>query len=235
MKPCKSGNEVVNSQLDAMKHRVSEAMQAEGKRKKIFSDKKYILPPSKLKQLEARHEEERIKDQEQITQLLSDFQAMKSHYAENEPDLSKRKPQSAMNFSTSTRTDRFNKQMYIADINFNREAYNKFETVDLAFMKRQATPKYDEYAEKRKLQLLVQKRDVLSKLSTIQRAELYEQKDETANRRTYEPSVNSAAVSQASWATFASSRPSTDGSTARSHPRSGRVIIPMLKMAQLQY
>lgn len=249
MEPGKPSSNVIKIQREAIKQKVTEAMVAEAKRKKLLADNGNLFSHKRIKELERRHEEERLRDQEAIDYLVSDLEVIQQKVADGSLNANNRikcsnKPKPILTMNT----DRFHRQILVPDINLAREYTEIHSHIDEEKRHRASITVYDEYKEKRKLSLLLQKQEVLTKLAAVTREELCRagrddfQMRQSQNALGFESSysqrdrVSTAASdsSRASWATFNSRRTGSgqDHSSLSQKPSSNirNMRVPALQL-----
>lgn len=238
MEDSKSNSNIITIQKDAIKHKVTEAMVAEAKRKKLLADGANNFSPKRIKELERRHEEERLRDQEIIEFLVSDLDIIQQKVADgslnptNRSKCTKAKPIQTM------KTDRFHRQILYQDYSAAKEYTEVMQHIDEETKRRSTMKTYNEYQEKRKLGLLLQKQEVLHRLAAVTRAHLCSAGIEDTNQTnaqsySYALSHSDRAstahtdTSKASWATFGSRRA---GSSQEHVGRQRPHHVPALKL-----
>lgn len=213
MKKCHSAQDVAMVQRQALIETIKEAEQNETMRRQLLAK----APSEKrVKQLKNRYEQERAREQEKISQLMTDLERISAAAKEGAIDMRSRQTGPPPKIPGCDK-DRFAMSQYHT---VYQGQYNKM-CAQSKHAEWKMRERYDEYAEKRKLNLLQKKRDILCKLVTVQRNALTE--SHLAKRGGWEPSwqVQSARTwsdtssvatsrtsrSEASYATFAPPAP----------------------------
>ena len=166
-------DELVYLQRQSLVAAIKEAQQSENERLKRIENVKSKASAAQLKE---RYEKERLRDQEKLTRLLQDYEQVRELKADGSLGIvhSNRKNQKLEPGKTkrsSTEVSRFHGFESITDLNFQKGRIESFEISDLIHARRNA-PRYDEYAEKRKLKLLHEKRVLISNLVSLHSSEL---------------------------------------------------------------
>jgi hypothetical protein len=202
---CESMGEVVNAQREALKYTIREAKASEKMRQQMLRE----APSSeRIEELKYRHTRERLKDQEKITRLIDDIGHVEA--AGNRESLN------AEIGPTKLKTmhmDRFETSKLH---NCYKDIFNKFESIDIR-ANQVATERYNEYKEKKTLDLLNSKRAVLGKLVAIQKHALHgktfngnsSRTQSDTSQRNSARSSSSDTSSVASYATFNTAATST--------------------------
>lgn len=168
------GRAVVERQRVCLLEAVREAREAEEKRCDFLDNK---LPRSVRAKYEERFNAERARDQEKIDRLVTDFKMIKKAVVNGE-FAAARKERSMISNTVEgkypeARHNRFEGLETPVDIIFHKTIINMFDNYDKKFEARHA-PKFNEYAEKKRLKLLEDKRTLLNKLVSVQRNEIVE-------------------------------------------------------------
>ena len=250
------GKVVIERQRVCLMEAIREAREAEEKRMDFLDNK---LPRSVRTKYEERFAAERARDQEKLDYLVSDYKIMKKAVASGEFAAAQRERSQALR----TVEGKFPQQHYNrfeglenpVDIVFHRTIIGMFDRHDKKFEAKLA-PKFNEYAEKKRLVLLEDKRALLHKLVSVQRSEITEHmkakqggggggggggnigflpinkgSQSARDTRSVCSSRSSASSSGASWATFASrssSRGGVGGNGGNGNKPVGRLGLPLL-------
>lgn len=207
--------------MESLKMKLNEAMASEEKRIEKLSR---ISDANKRKTLEERFKAERAREQEQISWLLDDYRQLQAIRAnpnkDDDADTLRQEP--GNNGKTSVappiRTmdkDRFKLNVYVKEVNLNKELLHRFQKVDEK-VERRYTVSTKTVDESKQLSLLFKKRELLQQLVSVHKDQLNamggETFPETRSSRSYYAgapatvrSNSSSGSSRASWATFATS------------------------------
>mmetsp|Transcript_8331 Transcript_8331/g.8495 ORF Transcript_8331/g.8495 Transcript_8331/m.8495 type:complete len:259 (+) Transcript_8331:211-987(+) len=218
MKSSDPSNETILLQTEAVKQKVNEAMIAESKRRRYLIDSRNNISEERKKQLVKRYEEDRNRDQESIKNLVSDLESLKMNVTKGQVDFTTRQHKKMARSIQTMHTNRFHRQVLYLDYNGNRQLIEKIDGIDEKARRRRAAGIYNEYDERKKLSLLINKRDILTRLSAMQHSEIGLVKEAGGSSSSSclgsgRPRAHSAAGSlysartDESWATFASSNP----------------------------
>ena len=201
-----SPDDLMRLQKQGVLAALKEAKKAELKRAKVLAlvedDKSKAW---KVKELNRRYEEERIRDQRRVKQLLFDYEAMQRKHASGElRNIMNTRSERSINPSTVAKgaeSDRFSRTEKVEDI----IAWKRFcETFDKLGEKseRKFAPKVDLYAEKKRLTLLREKKHILDNMIQVHSRELLMSGINPGDRR--DEITRCSSRSEASYATFAS-------------------------------
>lgn len=243
--PSENFDDLLSKHKKFVKQALSECQRVEEKRAQRFER---AQTASERAQLEKRFEMERSMDKEKLGRLTRDFELVKQAIARGElaPSIVEARKQLSKGKvlpKLDVDHNRFAGCETQADIVKYEGVINMFNKCDRAFNSKRA-PKFDPYPIQKSLQLLKQKKEILTQLVNVQHRELAERSAATyvkstpsgfknhpmnSSRSGYAASVcsDASSSSRASWATFGS----RGGGAAYQPPRPpNRVIVPPLKL-----
>ena len=165
---------LVEQQKEAVKHTIKELAKNEKVRQKWLDTAK---TNSRRVELETRYEIERERDKQKLAQMVGDFRIVMKYTEEGKMEtLAKQRNESrprVFNPIKTMDTDRFVGMQTLSECLFHKKRIDLFDTMDRRAIARANAKTFDYYDEKRKVNLLRDKRDILKEMVAIQSKEYY--------------------------------------------------------------
>jgi hypothetical protein len=237
---CNNNSDLVLRQAEALKQAIKEAKKAEEKRLFIIEIEKN---PLRAKELEDRFSVQRKLDQERLLQLKNDYVSIKEAVAKGDVSIVERNE--TRNYIPPIKTMTINRFAGLEteqDLVLHKSVCDKLHKLEDRNKKYndRNLPKLNIEAEKNKLELLMQKQDVLSKMIDLQRQGFGDHSQNT-RRSSSANSVCSGFTSKTSstnysWASFGSGKKnfsSVHENKAIQHKnKQANVFIPPLRIQE---
>ena len=239
---------LVNTSRNALMDSIRDMERSERNRQKWMDQAR---DQKRRNQLEARYEKERAEDNQKLERLMKDFQATKEHAEKGSFNTisqmrSSHRPREWNNLTTMN-TNRFHGLESTGEHAFHRKRIETFDKTDRRVMRMLNAQSFDIYEEKRKANLLREKRDVLEQMVGLTKQEFFARRNGGggggAGSGSHRASLSSLAyhptprggggsdsisvASGESWATFGSAR-SASATVRRGTARPSNV--PKLKL-----
>lgn len=233
--PCTKPDDIIKKQAAALKSTILEAKQNEDNRIRKLTE---AHSRERENELNKRFEMERQYDEARITNLIGDLERLKAGVANGELVVC---PKGKMIIANpNCNTNRFAGCESSNDLKFHKEITANFERYDEKFQRKQGVNKFEYYVEKKRCNLLAEKRNVLKKLVDMHTQELadhgvilgangfYNGSQKNNLRSNWDArsvSSDSSRSSSASWASF-----HTENNNIHSHSTITPKMIPKLNL-----
>jgi hypothetical protein len=228
--PCANVDDIINRQALALKNTILEAKQNEKTRIRKLTE---ATSREREAELNKRYELERQRDEMRITNLMEDLERVKVGAAKGE--LSVCPKGSRVISNPNMNANRFAGCENANDLKFLKEVTTNFQKYDEKFNRKLGVNKFEYYVEKKKCNLLAEKRDVLKQLVDMHTQELSDHgvilgangfyNGSRNNRGNSDTRSVSSDSSSASWASF-----HTENNNIHRHARAAPRAVPKLKL-----
>jgi len=226
--PCSKPDEIIRRQAEALKSTILEAKQNEKIRIRKLSE---AHNREREVELNKRYELERQYDEGRITNLMGDLDRLKAGVANGELTVCPKGNRIIPNKNINT--NRFAGCENATDLKFLKEVTNNFQKYDEKFQRKLGMNKFDYYAEKKRCNLLSEKRNVLKQLVDVHTQELSDHGVilgangyyNGSKTRDFDNRSVRSDRSSASWASF-----HTENNNIHGHSRIAPKAVPKLKL-----